>query len=106
MKNLTEDQIQLILTLFQLQNAERDITDFVPTFYKNRYGFSQYKKIGDLDLVGTDLKAADDDGFEWSIIFRPTVTAPESSIFHMVNYSGGSAIPHSILFDIMKHISF
>ena len=97
MKNLTIDQAQLILTLFQLQNAERDIEDFVPGFFHSfKYGFSKYKKIGELELVGTDLKADDyDEVFRW-IFVTP---------FEKIKFIDGHIVGFEH-FDIMKHISF
>lgn len=99
MENLTNDQIQLILILFQAQNAERDITDFVPDFHKCDFSFSKYKKIGDLIFDGRSLRAKDDsDVYAWHIIYYYKWGFYVSP----VNGDFGTYIS----FDIMKHISF
>lgn len=68
MENLTNDQVQLILMLFQLQNTERDIEDFVPSFHSFKYGFSKYKKVGDLIIFDTSLRAKDDRySYDWGL---------------------------------------
>lgn len=98
MENLTDDQIQLILILFQLQNTERDIEDFVPGFHSFGYGFSKYRKIGDLKLYGTWLLADDNDGDEWSIIYW--------FCNHFIAKFVCNGSFYESHFDIMKHISF
>lgn len=98
MKNLTDNQIQLILMLFQAQNAERDITDFVPSFHSYKYGFSNYKKIGDLILDNASLRAKEDSGgCAWCIFYYYGVFC--FSPVHCDIYKHKT-------FDIIKHISF
>ena len=89
------------MTLFQLQNADRDIEDFVPSFHGLPLGFSKYKKIGDLVLVGTAL-LADDDGFgdKWGIVEWYNEQFKVAQIDVYLHYD------RDIPFDIMKYISF
>ena len=103
MENLTEDQVQLILTLFRLQNAERDIEDFVPSFHNSKYGFSQYKKIGDLELYNTSLVASDDNGVfscKWGILDW------FDGQFNVARVGEDFRFEKDEPFDIMEHISF
>ena len=51
----------MLLIMFQFQNAERDIEDFVKGFHGFKFGFSKYKKIKDLFLFDSWLQASDDD---------------------------------------------
>ena len=99
MKNLTNDQIQLMLMLFLAQNADRDIEDFIPDFQSFKYGFSNCRKIGDLNLRGTALVAVDDDTdkFEWRVLswFKD---------FYIWKLSNDTV--NQIHFDIVKYISF
>jgi hypothetical protein len=102
MKKLSIDQINLILTLFWIQNADKDLTDFVSNFGNGPFSFSKTKKIKDLKLKvvfnrGVYLLATDDDGFEWCVILG---SAGGFEIkFNKVE--SGTCVP----FDIMKYIS-
>lgn len=100
MKNLTLDQAQLILVMFQMQNAERDIEEFIPDFHSYKNGFSNYKKIGDLILDNASLRAKEDSGggFAWHIIYL------YNGVFSFSPFNGD--IYTRKPFDIMKHISF
>ena len=103
MKKLTIDQINLIMTLFWLQNADKDLTDFMSNFGNRSFSFSKTKKIKDLKLKvmfnrGVFLLAVDDDGFEWSVILG----SDDGFEIKCNKVESGTCVP----FDIMKHISF
>lgn len=86
--------------LFQAQNADGDITDFVPGFHNGELDFSKYKKIKDLELIGTDLKATDEDGFKWRIV------SLYNKQFNLSQISEDFYFDRDVPFDIVKHISF
>ena len=85
-----------------MQNAERDIEDFVPGFHSCECSFSKYKKIGDLIIFDTSLRAIDDRySYDWGIICHDDVALGE----FCVSPVRGSFSQWS-RFGIMKHISF
>lgn len=103
MEKLTLDQVQMLLILFQIQNAERDIEDFVDDFHSFRYGFSKYKKIKDLFLFDSWLKASDDDDDdEWGIIGFCTIS---KRFERMCFETWDNRMADWYSFDIMKYIS-
>ena len=87
----------MILILFQTQNAERDIEEFVEGFHSFKCGFSKYKKIKDLFLFDLWLKASDDDGDDWSIIGYEQLYET-----FVCNIPGLFSL--DVRFDIMKYI--
>lgn len=101
MGNLTNDQIQWLLTLFRAQNADRNITDFIPGFRSCECGFSKYKNIGDLVLVRTALLAVDDGfGDKWGIVKW------YCRQFNVARVGEDFRFEKDEPFDIMEHISF
>ena len=103
MKKLTIDQINLIMTLFWIQNTDKDLTDFVSDFGNGPFSFSKTKKIKDLKLKvvfnrGVYLLAVADDGFEWTVIFG----LDDGFVIKSNQAESVICVP----FDIMKHISF
>lgn len=98
MEKLTLDQVQMLLILFQTQNAERDIEEFVEGFHSFKYGFSKYKKIKDLFLFNSWLQASDDDGDDWSIIGY-------EQLYETFVCSIPGLFSSDVRFDIMKYIS-
>ena len=89
--------------MFQAQNAERDIEDFVPSFHGLPLGFSKYKKIGDLELYNTSLVTSDDNGvfsWKWGILDWFDGQFNVARVGEDFRFEKGEP------FDIMEHISF